>query len=93
MVREGFGGSVSVSGKHGRQESLMLSGHVSFHVTAQGKRPATVELSGVAQRTCDLLKPSVGTPVQQSAMELGVFGDPIVGETNGIGRIELRCTA
>jgi hypothetical protein len=26
-------------------------------------------------------------------MELGVFGDPIVGEAIGIGRIELRCTA
>jgi hypothetical protein len=93
MVREPFGGAVSVSGKDGRKEGLMLSGHVSFDATAQWKRPAAVEFSRIAQRTCDLLEPSVGTPVQQGAMEFGMFGDPLVGEAIGIGRVELRCPA
>jgi hypothetical protein len=93
MVRERFDGSISVLGEDGRQESLMLSGHVSFDATAQGERPAAVEFSRIAQRTCDLLKPSVGTPVQQGAMKFGMFGDPLVGEAIGIGRVELRCPA
>jgi len=93
MVRERFDGAISVSVKDGRKEGLMLSGHVSFDATAQWCRPATVEFSRIAQRTCDLPEPSVGTRVQQGAMELGVFGDPLVGEAIRISRVELRCTA
>ena len=90
MAAEVQHGLVGVAGEDRGEDRGVFAGDVAIGVEAEGNRPASVELGGVAEGPGDVLQSLVSQPSSRRAVKLGVRRDPVIAEAFGIVGIELR---